>query len=103
MINGINILKERYPDRSDKDYQPAGLDLRIGKLYEYDSSKSSFAGIIGGKKILPPLKQVDPILFNSVEDEPHEEEEDMPIDITGDTISEDLDIKPIKLPKNRHC
>ena len=72
MINGIDILKEKYPDRNNKDYQPAGLDLRIGKLYEYDPHQDSFAGIIGGNKILPPLRQVKPIFVNDMNDHPYE-------------------------------
>ena len=60
-----------------------------------------------GVKLSLVLQMPSPLnlceLEDNFDDEPHEEEEDMPIDITGDTISEDLDIKPIKLPRNRVC
>lgn len=77
MINGINYLKEKYPNRSEKDYQPAGLDLRIGKLYCWDvtevvDGQIPFVGIVGGEKVLPKLREVEPVLFNSVDKEPSE-------------------------------
>lgn len=72
MINGIEYLKKTYPNRNPKDYQPSGLDLRIGKLYECDPYESPLIGIIGGKKMLPPLRQVKPIWVNTVEEEPYE-------------------------------
>lgn len=53
MINGIDYLKKMYPGRDDKDYQPSGLDLRLGKVYHIDSRKDLMYGIYGGKKFIP--------------------------------------------------
>lgn len=54
MINGIDYLKKMYPNRDDKDYQPSGLDLRLGKVYHIDEYKNGmFLGLYGGKKYLP--------------------------------------------------
>ena len=33
MINGEEILKARYPDLNEDQYQPAGIDLTLGNLY----------------------------------------------------------------------
>lgn len=41
-------------------------------------------------------------LDENFDDEPHEEEEDNPIDVPTEEIGE-LDINPIKLPRNREC
>lgn len=60
MINGIKYLKEKYPGRNSKDYQPAGLDLRIGKVYALKNYyQDSIIGIIDGHKFLPELEEVE--------------------------------------------
>jgi hypothetical protein len=41
-------------------------------------------------------------LDENFDDEPHEEEKDHEIDIKNKEVGE-LDIKPIKLPRNRVC
>lgn len=54
MINGIDYLKKMYPNRNEKDYQPSGMDLRLGNIYSLDDKNdSSFFGLIDGKKFLP--------------------------------------------------
>jgi len=57
MINGIEYLKKMYPNRDEKDYQPSGLDLRLGKVYRLDRLKS-MAGIYDGRKVLPKHKEL---------------------------------------------
>lgn len=51
MINGIDYLKKMYPNRDDKDYQPSGLDLRVGKVFVFDDD--SMAALYDGQKKLP--------------------------------------------------
>lgn len=53
MINGIDYLKKMYPNRNEKDYQPSGMDLRLGKVYYMETDKDKLYGIYGGKKIIP--------------------------------------------------
>ena len=57
MINGIDYLKRMYPDCDDEDYQPSGLDLRLGKVYELsdDTDGDVSFGLFKDKKILPKL------------------------------------------------
>lgn len=52
MINGIDYLKKMYPDRDEKDYQPSGMDLRLGKVYEIENVNHPY-GLYGGEKHLP--------------------------------------------------
>lgn len=53
MINGIDYLKKMYPNRDEKDYQPSGLDLRLGNVFYLESERDIFYGIYDGKKVLP--------------------------------------------------
>ena len=53
MINGIDYLRKMYPGRSEEDYQPSGLDLRLGKVYHIDYDKNLQYGIFDGGKYLP--------------------------------------------------
>lgn len=70
MINGIDYLKKMYPNRDDKDYQPSGLDLRLGKVYSLDySDEIENYGLINGQKILPNHKAVKPKLIQVANDD----------------------------------
>ena len=42
MINGIDYLKKMYPDRDDEDYQPSGLDLRVGRVFTFNDNSIAF-------------------------------------------------------------
>ena len=53
MINGIDYLKKMYPNRDEKDYQPSGLDLRLGNVFFLDADRDTKYGIYSGKKVLP--------------------------------------------------
>ena len=46
MINGIDYLKGMYPNRDDKDYQPSGMDLRLGNIYGFVFDKEEKYGLI---------------------------------------------------------
>lgn len=60
-----------------------------------------------GVKLSLVLQTPNPVnlctLEDNFDDEPHEEEQDKEITISGSTVTEDLTIKPIHLPKNRVC
>ena len=62
MINGIDYLKKMYPNRDDKDYQPSGLDLRVGKVFALGISTETI-GIYNGKKKLPDHIEYTPYTF----------------------------------------
>lgn len=63
MINGYDYLKEMYPDRDPDDYQPSGLDLRVGKVFVFDDD--SIASLHEGEKMLPT--QIELPLMNLYE------------------------------------
>lgn len=68
MINGIDYLKEMYPDREDEDYQPSGMDLRLGRVFMIDDS-DDFYGLADGQKYLPEHKEIRPSLLKNGEDD----------------------------------
>ena len=65
MINGIDYLKKMYPNRDVKDYQPSGLDLRLGNVFYLDGERDETYGLIDGKKILPKHKPLKPTLIQT--------------------------------------
>lgn len=64
MINGIDYLRKMYPNRDGKDYQPSGLDLRLGNVYYLDSERDPLYGIYEGKKVLPKHTELQPAKIN---------------------------------------
>lgn len=75
-------------------------DYSILTLSNYTDDASS------GVKLSIVLETPSPLnlctLEENFDDEPHEEEKDKEIDIPTEEVG-DLDIKPIKLPRNRTC
>lgn len=69
MINGIDYLKKMYPDRDESDYQPSGLDLRLGNVFYLNAEKDIVYGLIDGEKILPEHEKVKPTLLQVREDD----------------------------------
>ena len=63
MINGIDYLRKMYPNRDEKDYQPSGMDLRLGNISVLESEYGVTYGLIDGKKILPKQKPLKPMLI----------------------------------------
>lgn len=55
MITGEKILRQVYPNLDDKQYQPAGIDLRLGKVMYFDNDEEVY-GIANGVKQLPSQK-----------------------------------------------
>lgn len=74
MINGIDYLRKMYPNRDEKDYQPSGLDLRLGKVFVLDSDENYSYGLYGGNKRIPNHveKKED---YLKMLDLPHDKEE----------------------------
>lgn len=58
MINGIDYLRKKYPGRDKKDYQPSGLDLRVGKVYKINQA-GNVSGIVNGEKYIPPYREIE--------------------------------------------
>lgn len=69
MINGIDYLKKMYPNRDEKDYQPSGMDLRLGNVFYLDAERDVEYGLINGEKILPEHKPIKPILMQIAEND----------------------------------
>lgn len=67
MINGIDYLKKTYPDRDDNDYQPSGLDLRLGKVFSLKEEEGEVYGILNGQKLIPDHEEVPLTQFHDVE------------------------------------
>ena len=53
MINGESILRERYDNLNDDQYQPAGIDLTLGNLYTLEENNLDIYGLFKNMKILP--------------------------------------------------
>ena len=58
MINGEKILRERYQNLDEKQYQPAGIDLKLGKIETFDVGTNKFFGIIDGLKVVPDKSEL---------------------------------------------
>ena len=68
MINGIDYLKKMYPNRDDKDYQPSGMDLRLGKVFAL-TQEEDFYGLVDEKKFLPEHQYIKPALLKCGKDD----------------------------------
>ena len=55
MISGDEILKQLYPNLEDNQYQPAGIDLKLGKVMIFDNTEEVY-GIADNIKQLPKQK-----------------------------------------------
>lgn len=58
MINGEVILKEKYPDLSKEQYQPAGIDLKLDRIEEFIIKEDGFYGLVNNTKFLPETKEL---------------------------------------------
>ena len=76
-------------------------DYSILTLSHYTDDNSA------GVKLSLVLEMPSPLnwctLDDNFNDTPYEEPEDTPIDVPTESVPDDLDIKPITLPKNRNC
>ena len=60
MINGEEILKARYPDLNEDQYQPAGIDLTLGNLYGLKENSLDLYGLFKNMKVLPDQEELLP-------------------------------------------
>lgn len=61
MLNSDVILKSKYPQFDEEQYQPAGIDLRAGKVYTIDASGPVVPGIYATGKKLPKHIPMEPV------------------------------------------
>ncbi|MDO5848695.1 MAG: hypothetical protein Q4P18_04110 [Methanobrevibacter sp.] len=59
MLNSDAILRVKYPQFDEEQYQPAGIDLRAGELFEIDNSGKFPAGVFYEGKHLPKHVPID--------------------------------------------
>lgn len=59
MINGEGNLRRQYPDLDEKQYQPAGIDLTLGKVSEFQYNKGTTYGLLKNAKVLPNLVEME--------------------------------------------
>ena len=59
MINGEGNLRRSYPDLDEKQYQPAGIDLTLGKVNEFKYNKGTIYGLLKNAKVLPELVEME--------------------------------------------
>ena len=57
IINGKE-LKEMYPDFDEECYQPCGIDLKVGKIFEFLNTTD--IGLYNNEKHLPALMELIP-------------------------------------------
>lgn len=60
MINGYEVLKEKYPDFDEEQRTPNGIDLRLGKVYTLDNQKEQY-GLYKDEKVIPEYNEITPI------------------------------------------
>lgn len=58
MINGEKILRERYQNLDEKQYQPCGIDLTVGKIEKIITDEKKHRGIINGEKLNPEYEEL---------------------------------------------
>ena len=60
MISGSRELRVIYPDLDENQYQPAGIDLTLGKAAELKHNDGTVYGILKDAKILPDHIEMQP-------------------------------------------
>lgn len=65
MINGEEYLRQKYPDLDENQYQPSGIDLKLGELKEFNNTQNYY-GIYDGIKDLPEQKNCETVKIENV-------------------------------------
>ena len=63
MINGIYYLKDMYSNFDEKCFQPDGIDLRLGTVYEMQYDEDKMYGISEDAKVLPNHIPIEPDVY----------------------------------------
>ena len=58
MINGEKQLRLIYPDLDENQYQPAGIDLTLGKCFYLKFNQGVQYGLLKDAKVLPEQKEM---------------------------------------------
>ena len=53
MITGEKYLRQLYPNLDENQYQPAGIDLTLNKVFELDHNQGTIYGLLKDAKVLP--------------------------------------------------
>ena len=53
MITGEKTLRQIYPDLSENQYQPAGVDLTLDEVYVLEHNDGTIYGLLKDAKVLP--------------------------------------------------
>ena len=64
MINGEEKLRKMYPNFDDKCFQPDGIDLRLGKVFELKFEDGKIYGISEEQKVLPDHVEKEPDVYS---------------------------------------
>lgn len=59
MINGEKILRLRYKDLEDEQYQPTGLDLTLDTISELKHNDGTTYGLLKNAKVLPAHEKIE--------------------------------------------
>lgn len=59
MIIGKEQLKQLYPDLEKEQYQPAGIDLTVGKVSILEHNNGTVYGLLKDAKVLPNQTEID--------------------------------------------
>lgn len=58
MIIGREQLRQMYPELLDEQYQPAGIDLTLDKVFVLEHDNGTVYGLLKNAKVLPKQKEV---------------------------------------------
>ncbi len=61
MISGEKILRNLYDDLDEKQYQPAGIDLTLGKIAKLEHNGGTVYGLLKDVKVLPQQKELSTV------------------------------------------
>lgn len=59
MINGEGNLRRQYPKLDEDQYQPAGIDLTLGMVSEFEYNEGTTYGLLKHAKVLPNLVELE--------------------------------------------
>ena len=59
MINGEGNLRKIYPNLNEKQYQPAGIDLTLDKIYVLNHNDGTTYGLLKNAKVLPKQEELE--------------------------------------------
>lgn len=61
MITGEKTLRQIYPNLDEKQYQPAGIDLTLDKVFTLEHDEGTMYGLLKNAKVLPQQSELKTI------------------------------------------